>query len=152
MNRAERRRLTRAGDPPGKRERRKSPKELGMGAGWFGELDRAFTNGKYAVVGRKIHVPAWGEIIHICIRNTGNTDIPWKEKQKIKNELFGPERVAIEVFPAESDLVDAANMYHLWVMPKGFKLPFGIGGGQGDGLDRVASVCLDKQESCFAGR
>ncbi len=48
------------------------------------------------------------------------------EKQKIKNELFGRESVAIEVFPAESHLIDQANSYHLWVLPEAFSLPFGI--------------------------
>ncbi|MGR9527665.1 DUF7694 domain-containing protein (plasmid) [Priestia megaterium] len=49
-----------------------------------------------------------------------------KEKQRIKNEIFGEEYTAIEVFPKESELVDEANMYHLWVLPKGMNLPFGI--------------------------
>jgi hypothetical protein len=125
MNRAERRRLTREGQQPGQWERRPSPKELGRGSGWFGELDRAFTDGKYAVMIRTIDTE-WGKVEHACIRNIGSTDIPWRDKQKIKNELFGRERVAVEVFPAESDLVDEANMYHLWVLPFGFNIPFGL--------------------------
>lgn len=125
MNRAERRRLARQETPSGVWQRKPSPKELGIGSGWFGELDQAFTNGKYAVMVRTIDTE-WGKVDHACIRNTGSTDIPWREKQKIKNELFGKERVAIEVFPAESYLVDQANMYHIWILPAGFKLPFGI--------------------------
>lgn len=125
MNRAERRRLARQGTLSGVWQRKPSPKELGIGSRWFGELDRAYSNGKYAVMVRTIDTE-WGKVDHACIRNTGSTDITWREKQKIKNELFGKERVAIEVFPAESDLVDQANMYHIWVLPAGFKLPFGI--------------------------
>ena len=47
-------------------------------------------------------------------------------KQEIKNELFGENRVAIEVFPEEKSKIGAQDIYHLWIMPKGFKLPFGI--------------------------
>jgi hypothetical protein len=46
--------------------------------------------------------------------------------QRIKNELAGPERVAVEVYPPVSQLVDHANMYHLWVFEAGFALPFGL--------------------------
>ncbi|WP_444876696.1 DUF7694 domain-containing protein [Brevibacillus daliensis] len=63
---------------------------------------------------------------HACIRNVENTDIPWAEKQRIKNELFGTERVAVEVFPAQSELVDEANMYHIWLLPADMKLPFSL--------------------------
>lgn len=62
----------------------------------------------------------------VNIRNAASTDIPWAEKQRIKNEIFGEERTAIEVFPAESELTDVAMMYHLWLLPKTMKIPFGI--------------------------
>lgn len=125
MNRAERRRMAREERWPGEWERKPSPKELGIGSGWFGQLDQVYTNGKYTVMVRTIDTE-WGKVEHTCIRNTGNTDIPWRDKQKIKNDLFGREWVAVEVFPAESELVDEANMYHLWVLPEGFRLPFGL--------------------------
>ncbi|KWX71587.1 hypothetical protein AMQ84_27065 [Paenibacillus riograndensis] len=102
-----------------------SPKSKHVGTGWFGELNKAWSDGKYVVMTRSVETE-WGEVIHACIRNADNTDIPWAEKQRIKNELLGEERTAIEVFPANSDLVDEANMYHLWVLPAGMKLPFTI--------------------------
>lgn len=40
----------------------------------------------------------------------------WRDLQAIKNELVGPEHEAIELYPAESRLVDTANQYHLWVL------------------------------------
>ena len=49
----------------------------------------------------------------------------WRHFQRIKNELCGPEREAVELFPAESRLVDAANQYHLWVWPEGEHVPLG---------------------------
>ena len=36
------------------------------------------------------------------------------------------ERVGVEVFPAESKLVDDANLRHLWVYPAGHQLGFGL--------------------------
>lgn len=42
-----------------------------------------------------------------CIRD-------WRHFQQIKNELIGPECEAIELYPAESRLVDTSNKYHLF--------------------------------------
>jgi hypothetical protein len=53
----------------------------------------------------------------------------WADMQRIKNELVGPERVAVEVFPPVSELVDQANIAHLWVLPEGFALPFSLKAG-----------------------
>lgn len=52
----------------------------------------------------------------------------WRHFQAIKNEVAGAEREAIEIFPAESNLRDAANEYHLWVLPPGEHAPFGLTG------------------------
>lgn len=105
-----------------------SPKSLNMnGRGWLSEIDRCYTdeNHEYAVMIRKVETQ-WGIVEHAAIRNRDSSDIPWREKQRIKDELFGPERTAVEVFPARSQLVDEANMYHLWVLPIGMELPFTI--------------------------
>ncbi len=51
----------------------------------------------------------------------------WRELQEIKNKLCGKEREAIELYPAESRLVDSSNQFHLWVLPEGEKFPFGYG-------------------------
>lgn len=69
----------------------------------------------------------WGPIDHLLIRrHDGQPDIPWSHLQRLKDELCGPERVAVEVFPPVSQLVDDANCRHLWVLPDGFQLPFGL--------------------------
>jgi len=54
----------------------------------------------------------------------------WRHFQAIKNEVAGPDREAIEIFPPEDELIDAANEYHLWVLPKGQWSPLGMKGGQ----------------------
>lgn len=51
----------------------------------------------------------------------------WRHFQQIKNELIGPECEAVELFPAESRLVDTSNQYHLWVLPDARnRFPFGF--------------------------
>ena len=73
------------------------------------------------------HYTSWGEVTQILVRrHDGTAKVPWRHLQRIKNELVGPERVGVEVFPANSNLVDQANCFHIWVLPEGFELPFGL--------------------------
>ena len=44
----------------------------------------------------------------------------------IKNELFGEDRFAIEIYPKQDRLVDVTDTYHLWVFNKKYDPPFGI--------------------------
>jgi hypothetical protein len=53
----------------------------------------------------------------------------WRHVQAIKNEVAGPDREAIEIYPPENNLVDASNEYHLWVLPPGMQSPLGFEGG-----------------------
>ena len=103
---------------------------------WMPQMDRCwFSDDGYQVTSR-ILITDWGKIEHAAItRNhgkeggptsNGERDIPWAAKQEIKNEIFGEKRVAIEVFPAEANKIDVMDIYHLWVFPKNFVMPFGI--------------------------
>ena len=40
--------------------------------------------------------------------------ITWDELQRIKNETLGPDVWCVEVYPPESEVIDVANMRHLW--------------------------------------
>lgn len=44
--------------------------------------------------------------------------------QRIKNELAGEDATAIEVYPPQADVIDQADMFHIWVL-RG-RLPFGL--------------------------
>jgi hypothetical protein len=57
-----------------------------------------------------------GSIVHLNIRRRdGEACIrDWRHFQQIKNELLGPECEAMELYPAESRLVDSTNKYHLF--------------------------------------
>lgn len=51
----------------------------------------------------------------------------WHEMQRIKNELFSPNAIAFEVFPAEAIAWRANNNVRvMWVAPTNFELKFGL--------------------------
>lgn len=58
-------------------------------------------------------------------RNDRKAMQDWRHLQTIKNEICGPEREAVQMYPAESRLLDESNQIHLWVYPEGYRLPFG---------------------------
>ncbi|OEI85078.1 hypothetical protein BA060_00270 [Brucella sp. B13-0095] len=45
--------------------------------------------------------------------------ITWDELQALKNEHFGPDAAAIEVYPPDSDVVNSLPMRHLWKLDAG---------------------------------
>jgi hypothetical protein len=50
----------------------------------------------------------------------------WREFQQLKNHLLGAEWEAVELYPAESRLIDPSNRFYLWCVPRGvftFGLP-----------------------------
>lgn len=49
----------------------------------------------------------------------------WRDMQRIKNEICGYERTAVEIYPPMSNLVDTCNQFHLWVYPEDYELDFG---------------------------
>lgn len=76
------------------------------------------------------------KVFHLNIRAVNGAAIfrDWRHFQRIKNELIGEECEAIEIYPAESRLVDTSNKYHLIaVADPTFRFPFGdIFGGKRD--------------------
>ena len=87
-------------------------------------------NNCYQVIVREVPDTPLGPMLHLTIRNQdGSNRRDWREFQRIKNELVGPEAEAVELYPAESRLVDTANHYHLWVFPE-YRFPFGMAGEQ----------------------
>lgn len=94
--------------------------------GWCGEITRIERNWLYVVLVRPI-ATEWGVVHHLAIRTASNLEPPWRDKQRIKDELFGTEATAVEVMPPRGELVDEADMYHMWILPAGFELPFTLG-------------------------
>jgi hypothetical protein len=40
----------------------------------------------------------------------------YKDFMRLRDELFGAEHEAVEMYPARSRETDVANIYHLWVV------------------------------------
>lgn len=56
-----------------------------------------------------------GTFKHVRIaRRDGKKFNDWRLFQDIKNVALGEDAVAVQVFPAEKDIVDGSNTYHLW--------------------------------------
>lgn len=78
------------------------------------KIEQVFLNDTYQV---NIKPCEDGQFTHVSIKRRDRQTIhDWRDLQAIKNMLIGPEIEAIELYPAESRLVDTANQYHLWAM------------------------------------
>lgn len=105
-------------------------------------------------------------IVHLTItRLDGQPCKNWRHFQQIKNDIVGPEFEAVELFPAESRLVDMDNEYHLWVnADAAFRFPFGYErrhvmnkpveyrgrAGQGHPSNSVPVLCADSMAGSFS--
>lgn len=108
----------------------------GNRAGWQGDMDRCWIdNDKNICVCSRMVRTKFGNVEHVTITRgmgtcDGSGEVSWSEKMRIKNELFGENRFAIEVFPKQKNLVDVMDVYHLWVFDKKLEMPFGIAKGE----------------------
>ena len=77
--------------------------------------DEVWLNSRYQVNVRHCYCDR-DFVAHLSIKRIDKSAIhDWRELQRIKNEIVGPENEALEIYPAESRLVDTSNQYHLWV-------------------------------------
>lgn len=97
----------------------------GFGNDWCREIRRSAANDLYSVLVRPMQTE-WGLVHHLAIRTISNLEPPWRDKQRIKDELFGPQTTAIEVMPPSGEVIDQADMYHIWVLPGEMALPFSL--------------------------
>jgi hypothetical protein len=83
-------------------------------------LTRAFRNNRYIVQVHDYAETTVGYAIRAMIQSlTGEPVRNWEDLQRVKNECFGAETVAIEYYPAQSDLRNAHNIYWLWIYEPG---------------------------------
>lgn len=82
--------------------------------------DKVMQNNLYEVTLRYFQHPLFGDMCHLSVKRRDREIIhDWRDLQRIKSEILGPEVEAIELYPAESRLVDTANQYHLWAVLRG---------------------------------
>jgi len=91
-------------------------------------LGELFMNSRYVVLRRDMGEGPWGPLVWLSIRRQDRGAIrDWRDMQRIKNELVGPECEGMELYPAEGRLVDTSNQFHLWVLAvPGKRFPFGF--------------------------
>ncbi|MCM2294783.1 hypothetical protein NAC44_20870 [Allorhizobium sp. BGMRC 0089] len=98
------------------------PDGIPGGTGWCKQVREARANNLYVVLIRPFADEQGNEVIHLAIRTASQLEPPWREMQRIKNEICGEEATAVQVMPPASELVDEADMYHMWVLS--CRLPF----------------------------
>jgi hypothetical protein len=110
---------------------RKTPLPHGIpgASGWCREVRSAWANNLYAVLIRPLKDANGAEVIHFAIRTASQLEPPWRDMQRIKNEICGAESTAVSVMPPMTELIDDADMYHLWVL--GQPLPFSLSAFRG---------------------
>ena len=63
-------------------------------------------------------------LLQICIKRVDRAPRhDWRDFQRIKNELVGPEFDCAELYPNPERLVDTSNMFILYAVPHGFTFP-----------------------------
>lgn len=84
---------------------------------------RVYDNDTYEVICRDFP----NGLTHLSIKRKDRAPIrDWRHLQQMKNETCGPEREGLELYPAESRLVDGANEYHMFVLPEGTDVGLGF--------------------------
>ena len=79
------------------------------------QIGEVFVNSIYTVFRRNIQLADGKECIYLSIKRNDKQIIKdWRHFQRIKNQLAGDEWEGVELYPAESRLVDSSNQYHLW--------------------------------------
>ena len=118
-----------------------------------------FINSRYQVAKFPVESsdPNLPPMVHLSICTLDRLPLhDWRDFQRIKNELVGPECEAVEIYPAESRLADSANQYHLWAfLNPGHSIPFGFTGGRFvtegsvDGLTQRPFPVGEKPKDCY---
>lgn len=98
-------------------ERIEYPSGPNLGTGFLRDVRAVMKNKVFSVLLR----PVGDGEIHMAISSLTTERPSWWEAQRIKNEIVGEGATAVEVYPPQDEVVDGANMYHLWTVRK---LPF----------------------------
>lgn len=108
-------------------------KALELPQGKFEEIDlskanyvpdgctKAYRNNRYTVTVYENVPTTHGPAVKALVQKHGDTPLinHWAEMQRIKNEIFGREVVAVEYYPREYDKIDAHQIYWMWIFPTG---------------------------------
>ena len=96
------------------------PGDISRRSGWLAECTTVHRNKVFSVLDR----PLPGGERHLAITSLSEIRPSWPEMQRIKDEIAGEDATAVEVYPPAAEIVDEANMYHLWILTS--PLPFSL--------------------------
>jgi hypothetical protein len=88
-------------------------------------------NDRYTVMVREVPPEenrGFPEMVELSIRRNDRQPIfDWRDVQRIKNDIVGPENEGLQLFPAESRLVDSSNQFWLFcIKDPTLRAPFGF--------------------------
>jgi len=114
-------------------------------------ITKMYQNSLYTCHVRQLGMLGIEGTLWISIRSNDRKAVrDWRHFQKIKNELAGEEREALEIYPKESELIDEANTYHLWVLASTDTMPFGFHGerkvGSAEDAEKIGAGQRDPNE------
>ena len=91
-----------------------------IGKGWSGDFTKAHKNKVFSVLDRTLS----NGVRHLAIASLSGIRPGWWEMQRIKDELAGSDSTAVEVYPPSTEVIDQADMFHIWVLEG--SLPFSL--------------------------
>lgn len=100
------------------------PDGIPGGNGWCKQVRQVRANNIYVVLIRPFLDEQGNVVTHMAIRTASQLEPPWRDMQRIKNDICGEESTAVQVMPPASELIDEADMYHMWVLSS--RLPFSL--------------------------
>ncbi len=90
------------------------------GDGWAADFTVAHRNRVFSVLDRTLG----NGVRHFAVSSLSHERPTWWEMQRIKCDLAGESATAVEVYPPSDQVVDGADMFHIWVLPE--PLSFGL--------------------------
>lgn len=81
---------------------------------WPSEISLAYSNRVFTVLVRYLQ----NGVSHLAVSSLSGERPTFHEMQRIKNELAGENALAVEIYPPQYQLVDDADMFHIWVLPR----------------------------------
>jgi hypothetical protein len=82
--------------------------------GWAYQFEICHVNDVFSVLDRTLP----NGVRHLGISSLSGIRPTWPEMQRIKDEIAGVGATAVEVYPPQQEIVDQADMFHIWVLPE----------------------------------
>lgn len=84
------------------------------GRSWAADFTTAHKNRVFSVLDRTLP----NGVRHFAVASLSGIRPSWREMQRIKDDLAGQDATAVEVYPPRNQIVDEADMFHIWILPQ----------------------------------